>query len=267
VPEVVSRIAAGRPVRAVWINELGGATFRIEFGDGRAEFVKTGPGEFGVEADRLAWAGSYVAVPQVLGAGPDWLHTAGLAGESAVHPHWVARPRAAVRAIGAGLRELHDRLPVESCPYDWSVDTRLAEVPAGLRDGLREPPAVDRLVVCHGDACAPNTLIDPDGRCCGHVDLGALGVADRWADLAVAALSLGWNYEPGPPTMQSEARAMRRSGPNEPGPATMQSEARAMRRSGPSWEDVLFDAYGVDPDPVRLDYYRRLWQAPDGVGS
>jgi aminoglycoside phosphotransferase len=40
---------------------------------------------------------------------------------------------------------------------------------------------------------SPNTLIDDDGRCCGHVDFGDLGVADRWADLAVAALSPGWN--------------------------------------------------------------------------
>ena len=81
-------------------------------------------------------------------------------------------------------------------------------------------------MVCHGDACAPNTLIDDDGRCCGHVDLGDLGVADRWADLAVAMLSLSWNY---------------------PG----------------SWEDELLDAYGLDLDPTRTDYYQRLWQAGD----
>jgi kanamycin kinase len=80
--------------------------------------------------------------------------------------------------------------------------------------------------VCHGDACAPNTLIDDAGRCCGHVDLGDLGVADRWADLAVATLSLSWNYAGFSLT-----------------------------------EDDLFDAYGVEPDPERVDFYRALWNA------
>jgi kanamycin kinase len=93
---------------------------------------------------------------------------------------------------------------------------------------LSDPPPVDRLVVCHGDACAPNTLIDDDGSCSGHVDLGALGLADRWADLAVATLSLSWNY---------------------PG----------------HWEDELLDAYGIDPDAPRIEYYRRLWQAGDMI--
>ena len=182
------------------------------------------------EADRLHWAADYVAVPRVLGVGDGWLHTAGLPGRSAVDPRWVADPRAAARAIGAGLRVLHDRLPVASCPFDWSVPTRLAELARNVRDsppkGLADPPPVERLVVSHGDACAPNTLIGDDGECCGHVDLGDLGVADRWADLAVATLSLSWNY---------------------PG----------------DWDGELLDAYGVDQDPARIDYYRRLWQAGD----
>ena len=49
-----------------------------------------------------------------------------------------------------------------------------------------DAPPADRLVVCHGDACAPNTLMADDGTFSGHVDLGDLGVADRWADLAIA---------------------------------------------------------------------------------
>jgi kanamycin kinase len=85
---------------------------------------------------------------------------------------------------------------------------------------VTESPPIDRLVVCHGDACAPNTLIDDAGRCCGHVDLGDLGVADRWADIAVAMLSLSWNY------------------------------------SG-SWEGELLDAYGVDADPARIEAFQR----------
>ncbi len=55
-----------------------------------------------------------------------------------------------------------------------------------------------------------------------HVDFGAMGVADRWADLAVATWSTQWNY-------------------------------------GPGFEAVLLDAYGIGPDPVRTRYYRLLW--------
>jgi kanamycin kinase len=172
-------------------------------------------------------------VPRVLGVGADsecaWLRTAALPGLSAVHPRWLAAPGAAVRAIGAGLRTLHDRVPARSCPFDWSVASRLAELTPGRRARLGDPPPVDRLVVCHGDACSPNTLIGDDGRCCGHVDFDCLGVADRWADLAVATLSLGWNYP------------------------------------GRAWDAEFFAAYGVEPDQPRIDYYRRLWQAPDGT--
>ncbi len=78
--------------------------------------------------------------------------------------------------------------------------------------------------MCHGDACAPNTLVDDEGGWTAHVDLGALGVADRWADIAVTAMSLEWNY-------------------------------------GPGWEPTFLSAYGVDPDPVRQAFYRDLWNA------
>ena len=87
---------------------------------------------------------------------------------------------------------------------------------------LSAAPPIERLVVCHGDACVPNTLIDDDGHCTGHVDLGALGVADRWSDLAIATWSVSWNF-------------------------------------GPSWEKALLDAYGVAPDVERTRYYRLLW--------
>jgi kanamycin kinase len=244
VPGIVRHIAAGRPVQPVWVNGLGGVAFQVGSNDD-CEFVKVCPPNLAGEARRLRWAAQHVPVPQVLGVDDDgaWLHTRGLGpnsaggpatrlapsgvGLSAVHPRWLARPAAAVRAIGAGLRMLHDRLPVTSCPFDWSVSLRLARLPPERRDQLGEPPPIDKLVVCQGDPCAPNTLIGDDGCCCGHVDMGDLGVADRWADLAVATLSLQWNYP------------------------------------GRSWDDEFFAAYGVMPDPLRIDYYRRLWRAED----
>ncbi|MFT4137315.1 phosphotransferase [Microbacterium sp.] len=231
VPAVVRRLARGATPTPVWENALGGVTFRTD--DGR--YVKVGPRHaetsFAAEAERIAWAAPYLRVPEVLELGGDdaheWVVTAALPGESAVAPRWIADPARAVRAVGEGLRALHDALPVTSCPFEWTVPTRIAGAEArGIRvpERLREAPPIDRLVVCHGDACCPNTLVGEDGRWSGHVDLGALGVGDRWADIAVAAMSTGWNY-------------------------------------GPGWEGALIAAYGVEPDAVRLAYYRELWDA------
>lgn len=55
-------------------------------------------------------------------------------------------------------------------------------------------------MVCHGDYCLPNVLIDA-GEASGFVDLGELGVADRWWDLAVATWSITWNLGPGHETL------------------------------------------------------------------
>ncbi|BDV32106.1 aminoglycoside 3'-phosphotransferase [Microbacterium terricola] len=231
VPARVAALAGGAAVTPVWRNGLGGLTFATD--DGR--HIKLGPRNLetstAAEAERLAWAGGRTPVPRVLAVGADedeeWLVTASLPGRSAVSPEWIADPAVAVRAVGAGLRALHDALPVADCPFDWGVGVRLTNAAArGIRvpDALRTPPPVDVRVVCHGDACCPNTLLDEAGRVTGHVDLGALGVADRWADIAVAAMSTEWNY-------------------------------------GPGWEDALIAAYGLEPDRERLAYYRALWNA------
>jgi kanamycin kinase len=234
VPARVRELAAGATLEPVWRNELGGVTFRAEGRDG-IRFIKHGPKNLETtsagEAERLSWAREYTPVPRVIEAGADetheWLVTVALPGASAVAPRWVRDPATAVRAIGRGLRAFHDRMPVAQCPFDWRVSARTAAAEVrGIRvpDDLRVPPAEDRLVVCHGDACAPNTLIADDGSWAGHVDLGALGVGDLWADLAVAAMSTVWNY-------------------------------------GPGWEEAVVDAYGVPMDAERMTYYQRLWNA------
>jgi aminoglycoside phosphotransferase len=252
-PPAVVEIAAGRSVRAVWVNEAGGVTFQVNDGIGR-QFVKWTPHGSGIdlsaEAARLDWAGAFTPVPRLIDQGADetgsWLVTAGLPGHSAVFDPWKQEPATAVRAIGEGLRALHETLPVDECPFSWSARQRLADARARAADGRIDPrnwhedhrgvatvdraldvladiPPSDGLVVCHGDACAPNTLVGDDGRWCGHVDLGALGVADRWADLAIATWSTEWNY-------------------------------------GPGWQVPLLDAYGIDADPHRIHYYRLLWE-------
>jgi len=253
-------MAPGDEARAVWRNELGGLTFRLRPGRinpcsdeyvsaGGTRFVKWAPaaeaeaaatehhgqyrgGDLGAEAERLRWAAAWVDVPKVLDyrqtADGELLITQGIPARSAVSPYWRARPEDAAEAIGKGLRKFHQSLPVESCPFTWSVAERvshggLAGTPAG-EALINDAPAEDDLVVCHGDPCAPNHLIDPLGFVAGYVDLGRLGVASRWADLAVAAWSTEWNY-------------------------------------GPGFDAALYRGYGVTPDADKIAYYRRLWDA------
>lgn len=250
VPPAVAALAGGAPLTPVWVNELGGLTFRL----GRDRYVKwvaagTPEIDLAAEAARLAWAAPFATVPRVLAQGADetgtWLVTEALDGRSAVDPAWLARPVEAATAIGRGLRALHDALPVGACPYAWSAHDRRARAVENLDAGdtpaswspehrtltvadararLADVPDPDLLVVCHGDPCAPNTLLADDGTLAGHVDLGRLGVADRWADLAVAAWSVDWNH-------------------------------------GPGYDHHVYAGYGVAPDPERIAWYRLLWDA------
>jgi kanamycin kinase len=228
IPRAVRRIFGNDRPRVVWTNERGGVTYRA---GGR--FVKWNPHTTGLDLEaerlRLEWAIRWHPVPRVLDWGADdeaqWLVTAALPGESAVAESWLARPLEAARAIGRGLRMLHNAPPVADCPFDWSVETRTSHRIPVERLGM---PSIDQLVVCHGDACSPNTIIAPDGRPAGHVDLGSLGVADRWADLAVASMNLDYNF-------------------------------------GPGWEDELFAAYGIERDEDRISFYRFLWDNDERI--
>lgn len=254
VPRAVTALVGKVPVACVWRNEQGGLTFELP---SISQFLKWAPVGSGLplldEATRLRWAMQYAHVPEVLGAGTaedgsTWLLTARLSGTSAVDDRWKAVPRTAVRAIGEALRAFHEALPLESCPFTWAAEERLARAQALASAGtidpmawhpshrhlhaddaigmVSEPPPVDRLVVCHADACSPNTLINDDGSWSGHVDLGRMGIGDRWADLAIATWSATWNY-------------------------------------GAGWEGELLAAYGIHPDPDRTRYYRLLWDLTD----
>jgi kanamycin kinase len=239
VPRAVTELAHGRHAEPVWVNGIGGTTWRLGGADPTVEgveFVKLLPHEHAhellAETARLAWAGAYVPVPEVIDHGEvddgAWLRTRALPGWSAIDPRWQDEPRTAAIAVGESLRALHEALPVGDCPFEWSTGERLARSGAdeAAVAALGPEPSGSRTVVCHGDACTPNTLIGADGRWVGHVDLGSLGIADRWADIAVATMAFGWNH-------------------------------------GPGWDGVLLDAYGIAFDEERSDWYRALWSIGD----
>lgn len=192
-----------------WVNGVGGTTWQLEGTDGTS-FLKVGPEheewDPGVLAQRLDFLAEHVAVPAVLslGVGDDgpFLHSAAVPGRDGARTEWwehampgltrdTARPTEEASAVvgtlvdglGRALRAFHDAVPADECPWDWGIDETEALVPG-------------EAVVCHGDACIPNLLLEEVGgrlEPSGYVDVASCGVASRWADLAPATLSLGWN--------------------------------------------------------------------------
>ena len=222
IPDIVMSLAGADSPELVWRNDLGGLTFRLR--DDR--YVKWNPSKTGIdlerERERLEWISTRHPAPRVLSSGTDddaqWMMTQALPGDCAVGDVWRARRPEAIQAIATGLRAMH-AIAIDDFPAHWTAQVWVGRDPQSLRP---RPPILDPVVV-HGDACAPNTLISQTGEWTGNVDFGDLAVGDRWADLAIASLSLDWNF-------------------------------------GEGHQAELFDAYGIERDEQRIRYYRALWE-------
>ncbi|MEU0509575.1 MULTISPECIES: APH(3'') family aminoglycoside O-phosphotransferase [unclassified Amycolatopsis] len=204
--------------RPVTSGESGAAVFRSADGDRYAKHVPPAdaPG-LRHERDRSAWlAGQGVPGPRVL----DW-HS-GETGACLVTSAVPGVPADRLSAddlgrawphIADAVRRLHD-LPADDCPFSRDLDTMVAVARDVVARGAVNPeflpveqqntpppellarlvPQVERrraeeatdTVVCHGDLCLPNIVVDPGTHeVTGFVDLGRLGRADRHADLAL----------------------------------------------------------------------------------
>jgi kanamycin kinase len=228
------------------------STWRLTGPDGSVRFAKVDrEGRYPTlhrEAERMIWAAAYLPVPRVVTLeqlGPTTiLVTEGLPGRDATDPVWRDDLPGLVRALGRGLRSFHGAVGEEWCPFRFDVPRALDHVrrrvagdddtPSGFHEehahltaaaALAEleatAPADEDLVVCHGDYCPPNMLVQAGGVT-GYVDLGELGAADRWWDLAVGGWSVCWNF-------------------------------------GEDLELLFYDSYGVAPDPDRIRFYRLLY--------
>lgn len=99
--------------------------------------------------------------------------------------------------------------------------------PAYLLEWLLENRPAEELVLSHGDYCLPNIFAE-DGRLSGFIDLGRMGVADRWQDIALLYRSLSHNYG------------------GKYGGAGYDGDFRA---------EMLFEALGIEPDWEKIKYY------------
>lgn len=247
VPAVWREAFAGAAIERQAIGESRADVFRLRCRNGEELFLKAEAigtsSELPDEVERLRWLRrNGLPGPDVLDAGTEgsrhWLLMRAVPGQDLASARHLA-PQQVIDILATALRTLH-RVPVETCPFDHSLEARIAtarqRMNAGLveetdfddeRQGLRlpevfadllasRPKTVDR-VITHGDACLPNFMADA-GRFSGFIDCGRLGVSDRFQDLALAARSIERNF-------------------------------------GREWVALFFRQYGMMPDQQRIRFY------------
>jgi streptomycin 3"-kinase len=246
--------------RRVKTGESGDRVYRREDGLAYAKIASSARSiDLAGERDRLLWLQDKgIAVPKVI----DWremeegacLVMTAIPGIPAVELDGDALLKAWPSMVRQ-LKSLHG-LPIDRCPFDRSLSLMFAKAadvvardavnpdflppedaakPAGeLLDRVeRDLPvrvdqeAIDR-VLCHGDACMPNFMVDPHSlQCTGLIDLGRLGKADRYVDLALMIANAEESW------------------------ATLEQEQRAF--------SILFETLEIaEPDRERLAFYLRL---------
>lgn len=212
---------------ATWVREpegeSGGVIHRIAAADGARLFLKYGEGAVADavadEAIRLRWLQGRVPtvrlVSTVVELDAAWLLTTAAPGKTG--DAWLEeRPDLlpqVIHGFATFLRALH-ALPVDECPFDASASVRLAAarklVAAGAVDeddfgddhlGMSAAAVLAKAealashatgrVVTHGDLSLGNVLLDADGRVTGCIDVGRLGIADPYQDIAILWENLG----------------------------------------------------------------------------
>lgn len=216
-PSVLTELIAGSAVQPVLAGEAGATVWRLTAPDGEVRYLKHGSGEIAVdvadEAHRLAWLQGRVACAEPLHfvrtTDEAWLLTSAVAGRTG--DQWIEDDPATlpmvIDAFAGFLRQLH-ALPIDDCPFEAGAGLRLAaaqgRVIAGMidtadfdadHDGwsaeqlwdelIRLRPSSGQRVVTHGDFSLGNVLIDETGRVTGCIDVGRLGVADPYQDIAI----------------------------------------------------------------------------------
>ena len=257
IPEEVRARYDTRDAALVWDLDERGSVWRLDLSN-EPTFVKVK--ELGArhtlreEAERMEWLQPYVTVPRVVELDSnehvEWLIATAIEGSDATKRKHVDEPEKLLASHAAGLRAFHESVPVDGCPFDYRMKRALDQIrqhaheypgdaqfkvegeelgitteSLSFDEAMRELESNipdEDLVVCHGDYCFPNVMFDSETEVTGYIDLGSVGIADRWWDLAIGTWSTTWNL-------------------------------------GPGWERTLLDGYGIAPDKDRIRYYRLLY--------
>lgn len=176
------------------------------------------------ERDIVTWLNKCIPIPEILDYcvedGNAYTLMTKMQGIMLCDEEYLNNPTLLVKLIAKSLKLLWNT-DVYSCPLKVSrLENRLKEARGNVENGLvdmdnvepetfgesgfacpkellewleKNQPEED-LVLSHGDFCLPN-IFGYGNELSGFIDLGKMGPADRWQDIAIAIRSLKHNFE------------------------------------------------------------------------
>lgn len=168
--------------------------------------------------ETMQWLSRKLPVPEVLChevlEDRSYLLMTRMSGEMACTPAFLEQPEQLVRALAEGMRLLW-ATETAGCPRMRTLDHLLEETqynvdhglvdmdnvepetfseggfrdPAHLLQWLRDNRIPSEPVLAHGDYCLPNIFLQ-DGQFHGFIDIGDIGVGEKWRDIALCYRSL-----------------------------------------------------------------------------
>ncbi len=252
MPAQVKDSFIGRPYR---MDQVGMSGSHVLLFEDRVLKIQPAGEEAANEYLIMKWLEGSSVVPRVLAHakrdGLSYMMMSRMRGRFSCDEAYLEEPEVLLRILTEGLRMLWS-MDVTDCPCDNTLDEKLRRarhnVDAGLvdmdnvdpetfsKEGFRDPDDLwewldanrpeEEIVVSHGDYCLPN-IFGEDGHFSGFIDLGRMGMADKWQDIALCYRSFRDNC--------AGVYGKDVYGEVEP--------------------SLLFDRLGIEPDWEKIRYY------------
>lgn len=220
LPKQIERMVAGKRFEK---NKVGMSGSQVLVFDDMVLKIQARSEETENEVNACRWLGKRLPVPEILvyttAGDTAYCLMSRMQGKMLCDPFYMDRPGLLLDLAARALEHLWT-VDVADCLFDSTLDEklRIAEqnVEAGHVDltntepetfgehGFSSPKELlewlkahrppEDLVLTHGDFCLPNIFARGE-QVTGYIDLGRMGIADRWQDVAICCRSLKDNFE------------------------------------------------------------------------
>ena len=251
-PKVIRKLLEGKTYN---LDDIGMSSSKVYIFNDMVLKVQEVNEESKTEYDIMKWDAVKDVVPNVLAyevvENTSYLIMSKMDGKMLCSEEYMHNPRKLVKVMADGLKHLWS-IDVSNCPCDYSLDKKLQMAKYNVENGLVDmdncqPDTYgekgfanseellewlydnkpdEELVLAHGDYCLPN-IFGEGNEFKGFIDVGKMGKADKWQDIALGYRSLKNN-------IKGVYNGVKYDYFNP---------------------DILFEELGIEPDWEKIKYY------------